>query len=250
MSIVTYNNEKIIENTINSIVSNIKNGISYIIYVVDNASTDGTVEKIRCLEGNIRIIENKKNVGFGAGHNTVIDLLDSNYHIIINPDISVIDSAIEDMFKYCENNVDIGLLSPLIKYPDGEIQYLCKHNPTFIDLFIRLVLPGLFKKRQNYFTMRETGYNKIFEIEYATGCFMFFRTEVFKKIKGFDENIFLYLEDADITRRVNQVSKSIFYTNAAVIHEWQRGAHKSLKLMWINVKSAAYYFKKWGFRLY
>lgn len=93
--------------------------------------------------------------------------------------------------------------------------------------------------------MKETGYDKPFEVEYATGCFMFFRTEIFKQLKGFDEHIFLYLEDADITRRVNQISKTIFYPYNYVIHDWQRGAHKNLKLMWINVKSAIWYFWKW-----
>lgn len=90
--------------------------------------------------------------------------------------------------------------------------------------------------------MKETGYDKPFEVEYATGCFMFFRTEIFKKLNGFDENIFLYLEDADITRRVNQISKTIFYPYNYVIHDWQRGAHNNLKLMWINIKSAVWYF--------
>ena len=77
------------------------------------------------------------------------------------------------MTAFMDKRNDIGLLSPMIKYPDGRLQYLCKRNPTFIDLLIRLVFPRSFKKRHDYFEMKETGYNKEFEIEYATGCFMF-----------------------------------------------------------------------------
>lgn len=245
LSIVTYNNEKIIKSTIESVVCHVENKLDYILYVIDNNSTDRTVDVVKSCTGNIVIVKNEKNLGFGAGHNIVIDKIDSKYHIVVNPDITITNDVIKDIFEYMENHNEIGLLSPLIKYPDGQIQYLCKRNPTFIDLFIRLVFSKGFKKRQDYFTMKETGYDKPFEVEYVTGCFMFFRTEIFKKVKGFDDKIFLYLEDADITRRVNQISKTIFYPYNYVIHEWQRDAYKSLKLMWINIKSAVWYFRKW-----
>ncbi len=245
LSIVTYNNKDIIKTTINSIIKHIENNFNYILYVIDNNSTDGTIDEVTSCDGNIAILRNQKNLGFGAGHNIVLDKINSKYHIVVNPDITIVNNVIGDMFKYMEENPDIGLLTPLVKHPDGRIQYLCKRNPTVTDLFIRLVFPNNFKKRQDYFTMKETGYDKPFEVEYATGCFMFFRTEIFKKLNGFDENIFLYLEDADITRRVNQISKTIFYPYNYVIHDWQREQHKKLKLMWINVKSAVWYFWKW-----
>ena len=245
ISIVTYNNRRIIKQTIDSIISHIKDDFSYILYVIDNNSTDGTVEEVSGCEGNIVIIRNQENLGFGAGHNTVLDKIDSKYHLVVNPDITIVNSVITDMYNYMEEHSEVGLLTPLIKHPDGRIQYLCKRNPTVTDLFIRLVFPNSFRKRQDYFTMKETGYDKPFEVEYASGCFMFFRTEIFKQLKGFDEHIFLYLEDADITRRVNQISKTIFFPYNYVIHDWQREQHKKLKLMWINIKSAVWYFWKW-----
>lgn len=245
LAIVTYNNENIIKKTIDSLISHLEGKLTYTLFIIDNNSSDSTVEIARECKGNIIVIENQTNLGFGAGHNIVLDRIDSIYHLAVNPDITIVNDVILDMFHYMEEHREIGLLSPLIKHPDGQIQYLCKRNPTFFDLFIRLVLPSFFKKRQYHFTMRETGYDKPFEVEYATGCFMFFRSEVFKRVQGFDEHIFLYLEDADITRRVNQISKVIFYPYNFVIHEWQRGAHKSLKLMWINIQSAVWYFKKW-----
>lgn len=245
LSIVTYNNEDIIEKTINSIVSHLDGKVNYVLYIIDNNSNDNTVNKISKCSGSIVLIKNNKNIGFGAAHNVILDRIDSKYHIVVNPDITIANDIIIDMYEYMEEHPDIGLLTPLVKFPDGRIQYLCKRNPTILDLFIRLVFPNSFKKRQDYFTMKETGYNKPFEVEYATGCFMFFRSSVFKQINGFDEHFFLYLEDADITRRVNKISKTVFFPYNYVVHEWQRGAHKNLKLMWINLKSAAWYFWKW-----
>jgi GT2 family glycosyltransferase len=259
IAIVTYNNEKTIEKCIGSITGHIGGSLSYRLYVIDNNSRDHTVDLVKSFTTGkaageaaekITLIQNPKNTGFGTANNQVLDILDSRYHLVVNPDITIVNDCITEMAAYMDKHPDIGLLSPLIKYPDGRIQYLCKRNPTFWDLFIRLAFPHSFTKRRHYFEMRETGYDKEFEIEYATGCFMFFRTEIYKEINGFDENFFLYLEDADITRRVNEVSKTVFYPYSHVVHEWQRGSHKSLKLALTDINSAAYYFKKWGFRLY
>jgi GT2 family glycosyltransferase len=250
LSIVTFNNEKIIERTLKSIITHINKRLNYIIYIIDNNSHDQTVERVKYISGNIIIIRNSKNIGFGSGHNLVLDKINSRYHIIVNPDIIITNNCINKMYEYMEKHLNIGMLSPLIRYPDGRIQYLCKRNPSFIDLLIRLTLPNLFKKRQDYFMMKETNYDHEFEIEYATGCFMFFRTELLKQIGGFDENFFLHMEDADITRRVNEISTTIFYPFDYVIHDWQRNSHKEIKLIWATIKSAFYYFKKWGFKLF
>lgn len=248
IAIVTFNNERSIKKCIESILTHLDYNLSYKLYIIDNNSSDNTLNIVRSISDKIMIINNTKNIGFGAGHNKLLGIIDSRYHLVVNPDIVIENNCIQEMTGYMDKNTDIGLLSPMIKFPDGRIQYLCKRNPTFFDLFIRFLMPKFFRKRQDHFEMRETGYNKEFEIEYATGCFMFFRTDIFKKLSGFDEHFFLYLEDADITRRVNEISRTVFYPYNYVIHEWQRGTHKVLKLMWIDVQSAFYYFRKWGFK--
>jgi len=250
ISIVTFNNEKTIKKCVESIFDHMDSRLSFKLYIIDNKSTDNTLNIIRNISDKIIIIENNKNIGFGAGHNKVLGSLDSRYHLVVNPDITIENNCIYEMAEFMDKNKDIGLLSPKIKFPDGRMQYLCKRNPTFFDLFIRFLLPMFFKKRQYHFEMRETGYDKEFEIEYASGCFMFFRAEIFQQINGFDERFFLYLEDADITRRVNQISKTVFYPYNYMIHEWQRGTHNNLKLMWIDMQSALYYFRKWGHKFF
>ncbi|HEX2945293.1 MAG TPA: glycosyltransferase family 2 protein [Clostridia bacterium] len=250
IAIVTYNNERVIEKCLTSIIHHLTGKLSYKIFVIDNSSYDQTVDIVKKVSSDIILLKNTDNKGFGTAHNQIMDSLDSRYHIVVNPDIVVDNNCILEMVEFMDKRSDIGLLSPLTKHPDGRIQYLCKRNPTFTDLFIRLFFPHSFIKRHSYFEMRNTGYDKEFEIEYATGCFMFFRTKVFNELRGFDEKFFLYLEDADITRRVNKISKSVFYPYNYVIHEWQRGSHKQLKLAWIDIQSSMYYFRKWGFRLF
>jgi len=98
--------------------------------------------------------------------------------------------------------------------------------------------------------MKESGYNKVMQIEYASGSFMVFRTSIFKQLKGFDTRFFMYLEDADITRRVNLVSKALFFPEARVIHKWERASYKSKKLAFVTLKSMYIYFNKWGWKLW
>lgn len=259
LSIVTYNSEAFIRKVIDSIVdgmSPIDEWIGdlpdYTIIVVDNASTDGTAAAVKeaqqAYPGLIEWLPCTINRGFGAGHNRSIPLMKSQYHVVVNPDIVVPRGALLDMAAYMDAHPDVGLLTPKILFPDGRLQYLCKHNPTLFDLFVRLFLKNALRKRQDWFEMRETGYDHEFEVEYATGCFMFFRTEVYLQIHGFDERFFLYLEDADITRRVNEVSKTVFVPEIHVVHEWQRDQHKKLSLMWVNVKSWLHYARKWRLR--
>ena len=250
-AIVTYNNSKIIKDTVLSIVKNIPDIYTYKLYIIDNCSTDDTLNIVGDIEGNIEIIKLGVNKGFGYGHNAILNVVASKYHFVVNPDI-IIENAdqITTMIDFLDDNQDIGLLSPLILSPDLSIQYLCKTNPTVFDMLIRRLSPNIFKQRQDKYVMKETGYDKIMKLDYATGSFMVFRTDIFMELRGFDDSFFMYLEDADITRRVNQVSKAIFFPNARVIHAWERSGHKSFRFAKITVQSMFIYFSKWGWKLF
>ncbi len=254
ISIVTYNNADIIKETIDSILENTCS-LKYKVVVFDNNSSDETLKVIKSLTTtNISIIASKKNYGFGYGHNQVINKYDAKYYLIYNPDLRVRNNIIKDLYDYMEVKQDVGMVTPKVVYPGGEIQYLCKQNPTVFDLFVRRFLPAtvkkMFKDREDWFQMKYTGYNKEFVIPFATGCFMFFRNEILKKIGGFDENFFLHMEDADISIRTNEISQCVFYPYNSVEHLWARESHKTLKQTYITIKSAFCYFNKWGWKFY
>ena len=94
--------------------------------------------------------------------------------------------------------------------------------------------------------MNHDYYKIIYDIPYLSGCFMFFRMEVINKIGFFDEKIFMYLEDADITRRVLKVSRTIYFPKVKVYHHYEGLTHKLWKFKVITIKSAITYFNKWG----
>lgn len=243
--IVTYNNMKSIKNTIDSVLKYTDSG-KFSLYVVDNGSSDGTPEFIRENYPEVCLIETNTNSGFGAGHNIVLPMLESEYHIVINPDIIIRDNAVEKIVEFMDNNKDVGVVSPKICFPDGREQILGKRNPH-----LKYLIASRMRDEKNpskllrEYAMLDCDLTKVTDIDVATGCFVVFRTEIFKKLKGFDQKFFMYFEDFDIARRANQISRVVFYPDATIYHVWGRESKRNMKLMMIHIKSMFRYFLKW-----
>jgi GT2 family glycosyltransferase len=249
-SIVTfYNDPKLVNIAVSSILNSNEN---IKIFLVDNSLQP--VFNYLSSDTRIQYIHNPSNPGFGASHNIAIKLsLDSGakYHLVVNPDVYFESEEIYKMTSFMDANPDVGHLMPRILYPNGDNQYLCKKNPTFFDLFIRGFIP---EKYHNFFGKRILDYqyktnnpNEIlYDVPYLSGCFMFLRNETLKKVGLFDDKIFMYLEDADLTRRILEVSRTVYFPDAIVYHHFARFTHKKIKFKLITIKSAFYYFNKWG----
>jgi GT2 family glycosyltransferase len=243
-SIVTHNNMSTIAKTLETLYEYTSDN-NFLLYIIDNDSTDGTVEFIKQNYPQAKLLEQKKNIGFGAGHNLVIFDVDSKYHLIINPDIVLQEDAVGKMAKYMDEHEDVGLLSPRICFPDGRDQILGKKNPQLKYLVasrLRGSEPGKLLKE---YAMLDKDLSSPVDIENATGCFMMLRTSLLKEIGGFDDRFFMYFEDADITRRINEISRSVYYPDAIVNHVWGRDSKRNMKLMMIHIESMLRYFKKW-----
>ena len=246
MSLVTYNSGRDIATLLQSIIENVK-GVSYHIFVIDNASTDDTVAVAgRFTNDRIELIRLDRNIGFGAAHNVVLDRIGSKYHVIINPDIELSNDVIMDMSHYLDANKDIALLSPKVLDLDGDLQILPKRDPKMIYLISRRIGAGFLGRYRKEYEMDECDPNSIFDIQFATGCFMFMRTELFRKIGGFDDRYFLYFEDADLSREIRKYGRIEYNPNFVVRHRWERGGAKHFKLMMIQIMSMLKYRKKWG----
>ena len=247
--IVLYKNDRSV--LLNAINSCLTTNLDIKLFLVDNSPSD----ELRSISSDPRIeyIHNPSNPGFGAAHNLAINKIihTSKYHLILNPDIYFEAGTLEALFSYMEENSQVGHVMPKVLYPDGNIQYLCKTNPTPFDLFARRFLPSfikpLFKKRMDAYEYRNSDYNQImYNVSYLSGCFMFIRTEIFSKVGLFDDRIFMYIEDADITRRILQVAQTVYYPEAHVYHYFEKGSHKNWRLTWYSIHGAFVYFNKWG----
>ena len=226
------------------------------ISILDN-SYKNNISKIFLKYNNLNIEYhlNIKNCGYGKGHNLNFknnpNLSKNDFFIAMNPDIFFKAEQLVPIFEYLLN-VEYSCASPLIYLADKSIQYSAKRNPTFLSLILgRLSLhKGIrfFKSYIYYNQNRNHNYlTEIIESEYLSGCFMIFNPEIFNRIKGFDNNYFLHLEDADITRRCIKHAKCIHYPFASINHRRARGSHKSIRQHLFILISYITYIKKWGF---
>ena len=247
ISIVLYNTDfKEVENVVSKFINTI---YKHRIFLVDNSPKDTFKNNFKD-NNNVEYIFTGKNIGFGSGHNIAINKVknDTKYHLVLNADVDFEISIIDGIFKYMEKHEDVGLLAPKILNPDGSIQYSSKLLPTPLNLIVRRFLP--IKKVQDFFNykyeFRFSNFDRIIEVPYLMGCFMFINSKVFKDIDGFDERFFMYPEDIDLTRRIYEKHKTIYFPEVTIVHKYGKGSYKSYKLLYYHATSMIKYFNKWG----
>jgi GT2 family glycosyltransferase len=196
---------------------------------------------------DVEYLDTGGNLGFGKGHNYVMDRLDSKYHAIVNPDILLTEDSLGKLIAYMDEE-DVGMVVPKLVDESGEMIKAYRRELTVWDMFIRFCCPGMFKKRKSYHTMDEMDYTKAFHVPFAQGSFLIVRTDLYRKLEGFDDRFFMYLEDADLCKRANEISAVWYYPDTTVIHKWEKGSHKSSRLLKIHLQSMYRYFKKWGWK--
>ncbi|MBF0298203.1 MAG: glycosyltransferase [Oligoflexia bacterium] len=271
-SIVTYQNDfSRLYKTISSFISS---PLKVKLYIIDNSPTDtlkAHILKINDSKGSngstnssITYIFNQgKNIGYGSAHNKAISecLKFSKYHVILNPDLYFHSEVLEKLYQLMEDDLEIGLITPKILYPNNNMQACCKLIPTPLNLFVRrfIKIKKISESLNKKYELLDFGYNKIMEIPIISGCFMFFRATTLKDIGLFDERFFMYLEDVDLCRRVhhyyhfkdndknkNKKYKVIFNPSTTIYHDYEKGSYKNIKLLMYHLSSSIKYFNKWG----
>ena len=238
-SIVTYNDINRAPDTVKSIIENTKK-YPLRLYVIDNASTDGTADSIE-KSGQATVIRQEKNLGFGAAHNVALTQPLGKYHCVINPDITISSDVISDMVDYFEANPDVVMAMPKILNSDGTEQKLPKERPTFKRLF----LGRLSDKIRGKYVWADKEIIEPTEICFCTGCFFLIRTDMFKKLLGFDERYFMYLEDADLALKAKSKGKVMMLPQFEVTHAWERESSKSIRYLLIHIISSFKFLLKW-----
>lgn len=221
------------------------------LYLVDNSPRDILRQNF---EGKPRIhyIFNNRNLGFGTAHNIAIRLSQRNgsiYHLVLNPDVSFGNEVIPKIITLMEGQHNVGLVMPKVLYPDGRIQHLAKLLPSPGILFFRRLFAfwrRLLDHNNHIYELKFSGYDRMMNVPCLSGCFMMLRNDCLKKIGLFDEDIFLYTEDIDLTRRIHTHFRTVFYPDVSIFHVHERGSYRKLVPFLLHVWSAVTYFNKWG----
>ncbi len=191
--------------------------------VVDNNSADGSVESLQPLFPEVQFIKLEKNVGFAKANNTGFSHACGKYFLILNPDTILGEDTLETMYRYMENNPEVGIAGCKVLNPDGSFQVACRRGfPTPWASFSKLFgLQSLFPNSRLF-----AGYNQTFRstdetyyIDALIGAFMFARREVIGQLKGFDGDFFMYGEDLDLCFRASEAGwKTAYVHETSIIH--------------------------------
>ncbi|MEZ2353863.1 glycosyltransferase family 2 protein [Caballeronia sp. RCC_10] len=226
------------------------------LYLINNGTDEGfnlsEVAGETALQTHV--IEGQGNVGYGRGHNLAIEHTSSRYHLILNPDIELDVDALTHALAFMDVHPEVGLLSPQIIEDDGSRQYLCRRYPTVFDLFVRGFLPRSlrkpFERRLARYEMRDVigEKNIVWDPPIVSGCFMLFRTEVLKKLNGFDPRYFLYFEDYDLSLRTHDVARVAYVPAVRVLHHGGDAAGKGWTHIKLFIASAYKFFNRFGWK--
>ncbi|MDM7936979.1 MAG: glycosyltransferase family 2 protein [Cyanobium sp. CZS 48M] len=198
------------------------------------------------------------NLGYGRAVNRAVSAWCRRSRLpewigALNTDLSWDPGSFETLLGWLESQPEVTLAVPRITDPAGQPQQLCKQDPTLLGLFSRRFLPdGLkpawLRRYDSRYVMADRDLDTVFAVPYLSGCCMLIRARAFLDVGGFDERYFLYLEDADLTRRLRALGRTLHLPVATMVHAWGRGNHSSWRLTLVNLHSAWIYFRTWGFR--
>ncbi len=228
-----------------------------IVYIVENSPTNQVAEIVEDFRPmlSIQVIYGQGNIGFGRAHNLLLNV-PSDFHLILNPDVAMAPDALLEALRFMQLNPECGLLSPRARFPDGSAQYLCKQFPSIFDLFLRGFAPrfikNIFRNRLLRYEMRHLIREDAvyWDPAIVSGCFMFFRTSVWKRVSGFDSRYFLYFEDFDLSMRVSNISRLAYVPSVRIIHHGGHTARKGIWHVYQFLSSALLFYRTYGICLF
>ncbi|GJM12035.1 MAG: glycosyl transferase [Pseudohongiella sp.] len=204
---------------------------------------------------DLRLIQGHGNVGFGRGHNLVLNKLTSSYHLILNPDVQLDADCLLQGIAHFEQHENIVLESPSATSADGSKQYLCKRYPSVLTFLVRGFFPkpwrSLFGNRLAKYEMHDLSEAEPSNnIPIVSGCFMFCRTAALKSMRGFDEAYFLYFEDFDLSLRMGAVGEIAYVPSMKIRHTGGHAARKGIAHLRMFARSGIRFFSTHGWRFF
>jgi len=218
--IVNYNTTALLERCLASLFSNC-DGISIEIIVIDNNSSDGSIEKIAAKFLDVSLIENDRNLGFAKACNQGLGLARNDYVLFLNPDTIILGDTFAQCVEFFHSNRNIGLLGCRLLNVGGGLQPSCGDFPYLHKIFLDHILrreffPEAFRQKM---LLRYWPHDRIREVDWVLGAFMLTRRPLMEKLKGFDEDFFLYGEDLDLCYRIKKAGwRVVFFPEAEVVH--------------------------------
>jgi GT2 family glycosyltransferase len=246
--VLSYNTKDLTLACLNAIFSVYKNELEekeIELIVVDNASSDGSQQKIsdiQLLIPNLKLIQSKINLGFGKGCNLGAKSAKGKYLLFLNSDTQIKDKGFVGMIKFLDEHPKIGILGGKIENVDGSVQ---NSAGKFYSLFnLTLMLLGFER-----FGFLRSSPNFIKRVDWVSGACLMVGKNVFEKLSGFDEKLFMYIEDMEICYRAKNIGyETYFYPDIKLSHRSHGSSNRTFAI--INIyRGILYFYRKHKTRL-
>ncbi|MDB3868621.1 glycosyltransferase [Candidatus Marinimicrobia bacterium] len=220
--IVSFNVKSYLRQCLNSVLASTQIDDLEII-VIDNHSFDGSCNLLKNEYPQIKLIENKKNMGFSVAVNQGIDIAKGDYVCFLNPDTLIQEDTFSKLISHLKENPEVGCIGPKILNPDGSLQKSCKRSfPTpLVALPKVLGLSRIFPKSKWFgkYNLTYLDENTPHFVDAISGSFMLFPQELVESVGKLDESFFMFGEDLDYSFRVKQTGYKVLYQpETEVIH--------------------------------
>lgn len=221
--IVNYRTVDLTIECVESILADRIQGIVLEIIILDNASNDGSYERLNSLFPNLEVIALERNIGFAAANNYGVNRATGDYILFLNPDTLIKPGAIEALWAFAKRRPDAGAWGGRTLFADGTL------NPTSVSSFVTLKsvffravgLSAAFKKSPTFNPETYPGWQRDTErnVDILFFCFVLVRADVWRRLGGFDERFFMFCEDDDICWRMQRAGLDRLFTpEACIIH--------------------------------
>lgn len=248
ISIVNWNTREDLRKSLQSLPAGAHN-TPLEVFVVDNASTDGSAEMVEAEFPHVRVLRNSENRGFAHANNLALREATGDYLLLLNPDTIVHDGALDALVAGMEAHPEAGIGGAKLLNPDGSLQYSCRRFPTFATGVFRnstlgRLFPGNAQVRD--YLMTDFDHASIAEVDWVSGAALCIRRATLEEIGLLDEIFFMYCEDVDWCYRAGQAGwKVLYFPDAVITHVIGRSSDQAVeKMVRAHHHSMGLYFDK------
>ncbi|MDD5415976.1 MAG: glycosyltransferase family 2 protein [Candidatus Daviesbacteria bacterium] len=220
------------------------------VIVLDNGSSDGSVGLIKSEYPRVKLIISKENLGFSKGNNVCLRQSKYPYILLLNSDVYVEEESLYKALAYFRVNLNCDSLGARLNYASGELQPSCGNLPTPLNIFFWIfglsLIPFINRLAASFHPRDRKFFSKAHQVGWVMGAFFMLKREIYSKVGGFDENLFMHMEEVEWCKRIKDAKFKIWYVpRIEVVHLHGASTSFDLSSSFINeLKGIKFYLKK------
>ena len=244
--IVNYNVKNLLKKCLESIFEYEKD-TKFEVIVVDNNSTDHSQEMLKRDFPQVKLIENKRNLGFSRGCNQGIKESQGRYILLLNPDTELTPGGFKEIIDFMDSDPKVGISGPKMMDQEGNLQFSCRSFPSYLtaisssqSILNRIFPDNLLSQK---YLLKNQDHSQIREVDWVSGSCLLAKREMLEKVGLLDERFYMYVEDVDLCYRAKMAGFSVFYfPTVVVIHHIGKSTQKKKLNMLVEHHRSMYYF--------